>query len=182
MKSFPALLVIMALVAMTTMGAKCGKKSNEEAGIETQANLMEKARKQVPVPQVENFQTRKQIAKWMRRMDEPSKEFYSYIFDSNGQVLHHMVTNGRPVSVGSFMTPPKKEYSVRGGGANPLGPAPALDGVYYGGGGSAGAARFAFGAATDCYFEVVDLGAFLMIITDQPLDIDSTKLTVKVED
>ena len=173
-------VVFLVFVCMATMGAKCGEKTVEEKGTEAQTNLMEKAQKAVPVPEVNNFQTRKMVAKWMRRMDEPSKEFYCYLMASNGQIVHHFVTNGRPISAGSFMTPPKKEYSVGGGtGPNPLGPAPALDGVYYGQGSSAGTARFAFDAATDAYFEVAGVGNFVMIITDQPLNIDSPRLKIQ---
>lgn len=173
--------ILLILISLVTMGAQCDGSSNEEKGIQKQAELMDQATNQAPVPEINNFLTRKKVAKWMRRMDEPNKEFYNYIFASNGQLLRHFVTNGRPISVGTFMTPTKKEYHVNGQGANPLGPAPALDGTYYGSGGSAGAARFAFDAATDAYFEVVDLGAFLMIVCDQPLDIESEKLTIKTE-
>jgi len=172
-KSF---LVLGVFVLTAAMLAGCKDSGTTAEGEREQERTMERAREAVPTPMPTNFQTRETVAKWMRRMDQPNKEFYIYILSDVGTYIGYYIAERRPVNICTFLTPPKREYGVRGSGPNPLGPAPALDGVYYGSNGCT--AWYFFDAATDAYIE---LGGVKYYMSDQPLALDVEQIKVKVE-
>lgn len=67
------------------------------------------------------------------------------------------------------------EYEVNGSGANPIGPAPSLDGVYRSMGGDSNYYYF-FDAQTGA---LISLNGLNYIVSDQPMTIDAPKITVK---
>lgn len=147
--------------------------STQEAGEKEQESVMKRARANAPLPEINNFLTRKNVVKWMERMDTPSKIFYIYVYSDAGAPIGYFTAQYKPVSTATFLTPTKREIEVIGT-PHPLGPAPALDGTYYGEGG-ASQQYFWFDAETDALIEIKGLN---YIISDQPLSLDVPKLHV----
>lgn len=176
MKKFKWVVVALILVGALVLAGCEQKQTSRETGVKTQEEIMKKAQKQVPVPQVNNYLTRKTVAKWMKRQDTPSKMYYIYIFADTGNVIGYYTAQSRPVNICTFLTPPNREVHVSGSGANPLGRAPALDGVYYGEG-SCNQWYF-FDAETDAMIEITGLN---FISTDQPLRIDAQPIEVQAK-
>lgn len=166
----PAIAVAAALAL-----AGCLPDDTQRQGARVQEDLMGRAMSKVAVPETQNFLTRESVAKWMRRQDTPDRPHYVYIFADTGQVIGYYVAQSRPVSTCTFMTPPMREYSVAGSGPNPLGPAPALDGVYYGSGGACDQ-WFFFDAATDA---MVEVSGFKIFTSDAPLAINADPIRVE---
>lgn len=167
-------MILMACFLSVGMVA-CNKDSTQEAGEKEQENVMERARQAVPTPQIDNFLTRKMVAKWMKRMDRPNKTFYIYVVADSGAMIGYYVAQYQPVSTATFLTPTKREVSVYGSGANPLGPAPALDGTYYGNG-AAASQYFWFDAETDAFISLQGLN---YILSDQPLSVEAPRIKVE---
>lgn len=172
LKSF--LKGFVAFTALTTllMASSCESDTTKQ-GVAEQETNMERAMTQTRVPQLDNFQTRRTVAKWLKRMDVVNKEFYIYVIAPMGQYMGYFVAEARHVNICTSMTPPVRRYGSLGD--SPLGPAPGLDGVYYGGSGCD--AWYFFDAATDAYIETKGLAHF---ITDQPLDIRVDQIKVAV--
>ena len=168
--------VLTLAIAITTAGlfaTSCdGRTQAEQSNMAAQTALMDRATVAVPVPDVHNFVARQNLAEYMRRMDDPSKVWYVYLLGMNGNIIgYHVGTY--PQSVCTFMTPPEKEYHVSGSsGMNPLGPAPALDGVYYAGGGCT--TSFMFDANTNA---MIFIGNLQFLAYDEPLDVKAQPLT-----
>lgn len=156
----------------------CVEPDTTQRGVRQQESVMERAMTQTPVPIVNHFVTRKTVEKWIRRMDVPNKLFYIYVYADTGNLIGYYVAQSRPVSICTFLTPPVREYPVNGNGANPLGPAPTLDGVYYGQGGGCDQWYF-FDAETDALIELV---GFKIFSTDQPLSVNAERIRIKKED
>lgn len=138
--------------------------------------LMERATAKVPVPEVNNFLVRQYIAEWMRRMDDPSKVFYIYLFADTGNAIGYYVGT-RPVSLCSLMTPPEKKWKGDWNryGSEALGPAPTLSGVYGSGGGGCDTYYF-FDAETDA---LIHFSGFNYFTADEPLGLDAEPIRVQ---
>lgn len=167
-------LTIVVLAALTLTGCNVEPSSSEEGEQENEETMI-KARANQPTPQTSHFLTRAAVVKWMERMDVPGKTFYVYLLGNNGQAVGYYVAQTRPISACTALTPPDKERSVRGSGANPLGAAPGLDGVYHAGKCDS---YFFFDAATDAYIEIQGLNFF---VADQPLSIKADPIRVASE-
>ena len=129
-----ALTLAVALGIMAN--SECDRNESTREGIRAQEQNMRRAVSQTAVPQMRNFLTRKTIAEWLKRQDVANRPSYIYVFTMGSRTpLGYFVAKSRPVNICTSITPPKREYSVMGSGPNPLGPAPALDGVYYAGSG-----------------------------------------------
>lgn len=141
--------------------------SAKDKNLEAQRSLMEKATAAQPVPEVNNFLTRKYIAEWMKRMDDPSKTFFTYLYSNTGQEVLYAVGT-RPINICTLMTPPKKKWEGDFGeyADESLGPAPTLSGVYGSGNGGCDTYYY-FEAQTD---RLVHFGGNWKYITsDQPM-------------
>lgn len=170
-------LATIGVLAAALFLAAC-EDDTQQQGARVQEDLMGRAISRVPVPQTQNFLTRESVAKWMRRQDTPDRPHYVYIFADTGQVIGYYVAQSRPVSTCTFMTPPVRPYRTNGSsGQYPLGPAPALDGVYYGGGGSCDQ-WFFFDAATDA---MVEVSGFKIFTSDAPLAINAEPIRVEAD-
>src|SRR3546814_8924664 len=89
----------------------------------------------VPVPPTNNFVARQQLAEYMSRMDDPSKVWFVYLLGDNGNIIGYHI-GSYPQSVCTFMTPPERaEWRAHNNYASAVTTAPALDGIYYKGGG-----------------------------------------------
>lgn len=165
---------MLVLMLPLLMASGC-ESSSTNKGIETQEEAMDKAMKSEQVPELDHFRTREAITKWMERMDKPSKTYYIYLLSNTGSKIGYYVGKTRPISVGTYLTPTKKEYHVGGGsGPHPLGPAPSLDGTYDAGG-STSSQYFFFEAGSDAYMEIKGVN---YLVSDQPLSVDAPRITV----
>lgn len=169
-------LVIMFMCLFGFMAFAEGNMENPQSqGVAEQTSVMERARAAYPTPQVERFLTRKTVAKWMNRMDQPGKIFYIYIIADSGSITHYFVAEYRPTSVATYLTP-TKHVSDWGEDEYVL-PSNALDGTYYGEGGAA-EQYFFFDAETDAYIELKGLN---YIVSDQPFETNAPKINIRAE-
>jgi hypothetical protein len=99
------------------------QKANEEA-----RRTAALSRDTIPVPNVGYFQERRTISKWAVHWDKPDAACYVYLI-SYGQIIGYYVSNGKPASTGSLLTP---EYSqvYRGDGGVVEQQLPDIDGTY----------------------------------------------------
>lgn len=176
---FMTFATILLLGAAFTLGG-CVPDEPSAQTINTKAQLtaMERATAAVPVPPTNNFVARQNLAEYMRRMDDPSKIWFVYLLGNNGNIIGYHV-GSYPQSVCTFMTPPEKvrEHRVGGGaGPNPVSvtTAPALDGVYYKGGGCD--TSFMFDDQTNA---MIFIGGMKFLAYDVPLDVDVKPLVVQ---
>jgi hypothetical protein len=176
------ILVLMALVALVGTLIACSslpqQPSSRTAALEAQETIAERASRAVEIPQPNNFLTRKTVAKWVDRQDIPERPYYVYLLGDNGTFIGYYVAQSRPVNTCTFLTPPDR---VVGGKFNDspmtVVQSPALDGVYYGSGGSCDQ-WFFFDAATDAMIEIT---GFKVFTSDQPLLVDAEPLRVATE-
>lgn len=173
------LLVVLSLLVSMIIGIYSGcdniEKSSQKQGEEKQESVMKRAMKAHPVPKIDKFLTRKNMVKWMERMDQPGKLFYIYILSDTGSITHYFVAQYRPVSVNTYLTSPKRIHDDYDWGVTV--PSPALDGTYYGSGG-ASRQYFFFDAETDAYIELKGLN---YIISDQPFKVEAPQITIQKE-
>tara|TARA_Y100000310_G_scaffold74348_1_gene70465 strand:+ start:6478 stop:7038 length:561 start_codon:yes stop_codon:yes gene_type:complete len=138
------LVTAMTMVLLTT-GCQAKQPSAaelaEKRNVQAQMNVKARATSSVPVPRSSNFQARKNIAEYMKRVDEKGKIWYVYErAPMSGEILGMYISSSYPQSVCTFMTPPEEIKSVHTdwgqayGTAQLLTTAMALDGVYYKGG------------------------------------------------
>jgi hypothetical protein len=92
----------------------------------TQAQLS--AQSAVDVPDLSYFQERRTIAKWAKHWDRPSAACYVYLI-SYGNIIGYYVSDGKPASTGSFLTPEYREEYVSSGGMRNV-QLPDVDGTY----------------------------------------------------
>jgi len=91
------------------------------------ANAQLAAQDAVAVPSLNYFQERRTIAKWAQHWDRPSAACYVYLI-SYGNIIGYYVTDGKPASTGSLLTPEyKPQFSSSNGGQVQL---PDIDGCY----------------------------------------------------
>jgi hypothetical protein len=90
----------------------------------TQAQLS--AQSAVDVPDLSYFQERRTIAKWAKHWDRPSAACYVYLI-SFGNIIGYYVSDGKPASTGSFLTP---EYRREPGTSGSQQQLPEVDGTY----------------------------------------------------
>ena len=130
-----------------------------------------------PVPQPDNFPTRKSLVRWLEAQDCDVCPAYTYLFnDTLGEPLFYFVFENRPVSTCTFLTTPQR--FIKGDKGQNTGDflvqAPALDGVYYGSGGQCDQ-QFAFEAASGA---MIEFNGALAVTSNQPLSFASRPLRV----
>lgn len=178
-------VLITSIVMMTVALSGCQETSKtaaqkaDEANQRAKNNVKAKATQSVPVPEITNFQARKNVAEYMKRLDEPEKVWYIYErAPMTGEILGYYTSSSYPQSICTFMTPPEtvEEIRVRGSGPNPVAvtTSMALDGIYYKGG---ACPEFFFDYNTGAMF-ILDEDA-LTIAVDQPLDVGAPNLSIK---
>ena len=174
MKKFFLLLTVISITLLTMSNSGC-EDSTQRQGEIVQESVMQRAINAEPTPQINHFLTRKNVVKWMERMDTPDKLFYIYVLADNGSHVGYFVAQYRPVSTATFLTPTMKRERGTDGAVTL--PTNALDGTYYGSGGAANQ-YFFFDAETDAFIELKGLNYILM---DQPLSgINTPRLKVEV--
>lgn len=171
MKVTKKTLVGFLILPVVFLLAGCeGTKTFEEKDAEHQKDLMGRAQSAEPAYKPDNFLARKAINEWTKRMDNPDKLWYVYLMTESGAFVGYHICNTPPLSFGVSLTAPKQEYSVRGQGANPLGPSPGVDGVYYSNVDSD--MYFCFDAETDSLLTFKTN----FVYYDKPINIDAPEL------
>lgn len=170
---------IFALAVIVTACKDNQTSSTSEQGEKTQESVMQKAQSAQPTYQPDHFLTRKNINKWMKRMDDPSKIYYVYLVGDNGNIIGYHTASTRPTSTCTYLTPPERIEVYDGGSHGAWNPikrtAPSLDGVYRKGG---SCSVFFFTADTDAFVQIPDGLDYLLY--DQPLGLDVQELKVSV--
>jgi hypothetical protein len=102
------LLTVFSMIAVAEGGQQItDPSSNKEKAVENER----KSSNQVPVPNIQYFPERQTIARWAREFDTPNITCYLYLVQ-NGQILGYYITNGKPASTQSYLTP---EYGYEDG-------------------------------------------------------------------
>lgn len=176
------LLAFIPLFAITLAGcsyqtqAVSSQKEAQAKLEETQKRLQES----VPVPTINNSQTRKAISERARLFDAENKVTYIYLV-SYGKVMAFYPVKGQVVSLRSYLTPVEKIVAANGDACNGQGfgncsggdgdqgyvvATPDLDGTY----GDNADGIFFFTADTNAYVEWK--GDYM--VSDQPLKLSTT--------
>lgn len=95
------------------------RQASERAQVAAQAS--------VEVPDLTYFQERRTIAKWAKHWDKPAAACYVYLI-SYGQIIGYYVSDGKPASNRSYITPPDQRTST--GNGTVVMEAPDIDGCY----------------------------------------------------
>jgi hypothetical protein len=131
MKKIVVLLFAAALILGIGFAASAQGSAEDNARREANRQstaAQEASQSSIPVPRVGYFQERRTVAKWALHWDRPSAACYVYLV-SYGTILGYYVSDGKPASTGSFLTPEyREEYA--GNGAMRSVQLPDIDGTY----------------------------------------------------
>lgn len=172
-----------AAIAMSTPSPSAAQKA-EAQNVAAQQDVKARATAAVPVPTSTNFQARRNLQEFMKRVDEAGKIWYVYErAPLSGEILGMYTSSSYPQSVCTFMTPPEEikkvgvDWGQYTGTAAVNTTAIALDGVYYKGG---DCPDFFFDYTTGAMI-VLDADA-VTIAVDQPLDVQAPSFSFVVQE
>lgn len=177
-------IAFTAIAAFTLMAAECESTKTEaeradKINKKAQDDVKARATAAVPVPPISNFQARRNLKRFMERVDERGKIWYVYErARQSGEIIGVYYSSSYPQSVCTFMTPPE-EIKIHDRFSKDFistTTAMALDGVYYKGG---DCPDFFFDYTTNAMV-VLDADA-VTIAVDKPLDVKAPKLTFSKE-
>jgi len=178
------MLTSLVVVGLTALAAcepapQSAAERARQQNVAAQDDIISRATSAVPVPRVNNFLAREGLAEYMRRMDDPAKTWYIYVLGNSGAQLGYYVASSYPQSVCTFMTPPEEVRSrtwSNGGGFGLTTTAPALDGIYYKGGGCE--TVFFFDAESSAMIMLTGMSTWA---SDVPLDLDVPRISVAMQ-
>jgi hypothetical protein len=101
---------------------KVRREANRQSALSQEA-----AQTRVPIPQLSYFQERNTIDRWARHWDRPGAACYVYLI-SYGTIIGYYVSDGKPASTGSLLTPEYREEIYNGATMNIQ--LPDIDGTY----------------------------------------------------
>ena len=110
MKKIVIILVVLSILS------SCGLEYTESGTTQnTKAadSAATTAAVSIPVPIVQHFPERRTIAEWSKTFDVPAITCYIYLF-SFGNIIGYYVTNGKPASTESYLTPSYVEIKESG--------------------------------------------------------------------
>lgn len=171
-------------VAMSETPSQSAAEQADAANRAAQDDVKARATQAVPVPDITNFQARRNVSEFMQRLDERNKVWYVYErAPLTGEIIGRYTSSSYPQSVCTFMTPPEElkttrgDYNQYGNEMTHVTTAIALDGVYYKG-----------GDCPDFFFDyntgatvVMDSDA-VTIAVDQPLDVDVPDFSFRAQE
>jgi hypothetical protein len=114
MKKAVVFLVIAVglLVGMGCVGAEGRRESGTKQNMAAARESADRSANSIPVPNISYFQERRTIAKWAQRWDQPNLPCYVYLV-SYGTIIGYYVTDGKPSSTNSYLTPEYREsYNI----------------------------------------------------------------------
>ena len=136
MKIKIGLTILVGLFLLCTtvflLSASCGLEVSDSTAARREANAASTraqvaAQASVVIPDLSYFQERRTIAKWAEHWDKPSAACYVYLI-SYGNIIGYYVSDGKPASTGSFLTPEYREDTAEGRVINVQ--LPDIDGCY----------------------------------------------------
>ena len=123
-KVFIVLIILLLSVQSCIDIETSGASTNTKAAMDT----TNRSANSVVVPTLTNFPERQTIARWATTFDVPEITCYIYLINY-GNIIGYYVTNGKPASTQSYLTPSYKEsYYSSGGVINTE--LPDIDGTY----------------------------------------------------
>lgn len=161
MKKYITLIILIATILFV---AGCEETTSEKQE-QTRTQILERADSAVPTPVINNFLTRKAVARWMERNDVPTKVWHVYVLGDNGNVVQYFTSSTRPINFATYLTPPDRVGGYSS--SQVVRKAPSADGVYYDGG--SGDCWFFFDTPTDRLVNVIGSN---LIYADAPFDLD----------
>lgn len=171
-----ALIVIAALGALA-LGCSQYEGTQYERAVEQREIVFEAAELAHPVPNLVNFPLRAALVKFTQRQDMLDHPWFVYVLGDNGNVIGYYVAQTKPINSCNFLSSTEKMVEGGSSGTSQVLTAPSLDGIFYGGGGSAAScdAWFWFDAATDTLVEIRGVKFF---VADSPLALEAEPITV----
>jgi hypothetical protein len=106
-----------------------------QESVDVRTNAMERAEALFPAPYTKNFPIREVLVEYTKRQDLKNHPWYTYVFSDTGAITHYFVSTTLPVSTNAFLGATTSVVYSNGGNLEM--DAPSLDGIYYGGSGSA---------------------------------------------
>lgn len=171
-------IAVLAVTGALLMA--CGEYGDPDAGrraaVRQREATLVQAEALFPAPVLANFPLRQALVKFTEREDLLNHPFYVYILGDQGNVIGYYVAQTTPVNSCTFLSSTERIY----GGASPVVlTAPSLDGIFYGGGGSAAGCDewFFFDVATDALIKIRGVRFFA---ADQPLLLEAAPIAVEV--
>jgi hypothetical protein len=101
-------VVVGLLVGIGCIGAEGGQESGTKQNMAAARESADRSANSIPVPNISYFQERRTIAKWAQRWDQPNLPCYVYLI-SYGNIIGYYVTDGKPSSTSSYLTPEYRE-------------------------------------------------------------------------
>lgn len=95
-------------IGITSIGAEGNQQSGTTTNMAAARETADRSANSIPVPNISYFQERRTIAKWAQRWDQPNLPCYVYLI-SYGNIIGYYVTDGKPSSTNSYLTPEYRE-------------------------------------------------------------------------
>jgi len=119
---------IVLFIAILVMFSSCSIEPSARQKADTASrSTAEVAISTIPVPQLSYFQERRTAKKWAEYWDIPNVITYVYVVANNGSIVGYFVSDGKPASTRSYLTPEEQFYSY---GNSTIVSAPDIDGTY----------------------------------------------------
>ena len=167
-----AFAVMLLVLSACAPGGATGRE-NRRFAVTFREEVFSQARTLHPEPRPQNFPLRQALVKFTEREDLINHPWYVYILGMNGNVIGYYVAQTVPVNSCTFLSS-TEELSNEGA----ILTAPSLDGIFYGGAGSASGCDewFFFDAETDALIKI--RGVFFYV-ADQPLLLEAEPILVQ---
>jgi len=178
--------ITLGILSLATLGfaGACGPgpsslDQQREDSVAARTGTFDRAAQIAPLPQTSNFPLRRALVKFTERQDLINHPWFIYILGDNGNVVGYYVGQTVPINACNFLS--STEDVTNGGpddgSGNVVVTAPSLDGIFYGGGGSANAcdAWFFFDQTSDALIQIRGVSFFT---ADQPLRLDAKPIEV----
>jgi hypothetical protein len=102
------LFVVGLFIGVASIGAEGNQESGTKTNMAAARESADRSAVSIPVPNISYFQERRTIAKWAQRWDQPNLPCYVYLI-SYGNIIGYYVTDGKPSSTNSYLTPEYRE-------------------------------------------------------------------------
>jgi hypothetical protein len=128
MKRFVVFCLFVILASITSCEFEDSADRVRKEANRQSAEAQLRAQTSITVPEITYFQERRTITKWAAHWDKPSAACYIYLI-SYGTVIGYYVSDGKPASTGSLLTPEYREEYVSSGAVRNI-QLPDIDGTY----------------------------------------------------
>jgi hypothetical protein len=151
------------------------RDDQRRTAIEDRAIALDAATKKYRTPHDVNFPLRGLLVEVTKREDLEHHPWYTYIMGQNGNLVGYYITKTTPINACDFLSGTEDIY--HGGNSDVKMTAPSLDGIFYGGGGSA-AACDVYEAQDYATGAIIKFKAPMLMSVDRPLRIAAKPILV----